>query len=360
MNRALDSYLRMLAGPVDGRDGRWLDVRWPQPSNATGMGRDFLPADHLNEAGALIEGLAARTDVYIGIALRNYVVKQDPTTGRERQVGDRTSVSHSHLAWADVDREDAQSIIDTFPHPPTMTVASGSPGRRHAYWLLDGSVDIDDVLTANRKLAGAFACQDPETGEPLRDPLNGNLVGGDLSAGTSRVSMLRPAGTYNYKRDPRRPVQIVDLAGSRVYNLAQLVEGLADPKPPKPPFVPSDLPPLGLRLENPSIDSADKALRAIDAREWMPRLTNVELNAGGFMPCPFHDDDRPSLKAYPNGSWFCYGCRIGGSIIDFACRLQGRPTRGHDFIEVRADLARVFFGVELPTPESLRQAAVAA
>jgi hypothetical protein len=221
-------------------------------------------------------------------------------------------------------------------------------------------VEIDDVMTANRKLAGAFSFRDPETGEPLRDAKNGNLLGGDLSAGTSRVSMLRPAGTYNYKRNERKAVQIVDLAGSRVYDLAQLVDGLADPKPPKPPFVPSNLPPLGLRLENPGIDSADKALRAIDAREWLPRLTHVELNQGGFMPCPFHDDDRPSLKAYPNGSWFCYGCRIGGSIIDFACRMQDRPTRGHDFIEVRADLARLFFGVELPTPETLRQTPVPA
>jgi hypothetical protein len=332
----------MLAGPVNGRAGRWLDVRWPQPSNVTGMGRDFLPADRLDQAGPLIEGIARRIDVYIGVALH------------DRRAGDGSSVSRSHLAWADVDREDAQSLLDAFPHAPTMTVASGSPGRRHAYWLLRDITPIDDVMTANRKLAGAFARRDPGTGEWLRNPKSGALIGGDLSAGVSRVAMLRPTGTYNYKRGERRPVQIVDLAGSRVYDLSVLVDGLEDPKPPKPPFVPSDLPPLGLRLENPSIDSADKALRAIDAREWMPRLTGIELTAAGYMPCPFHDEETASLKAYPNGSWYCYGCNIGGSIIDFACLLNNRPTRGDDFIEVRADLARQFFGVDLPTPASLR------
>jgi hypothetical protein len=106
-------------------------------------------------------------------------------------------------------------------------------------------------MTANRKLAGA--------------------LGGDLSSGLSRVSMLRPAGTYNYKRQRRQPVRIVDLAGSRVYDLAQLVGGLSDPKPPKPPYVPALGPVPGIRLENPTIEIAHAALKNLDAREWMPR-----------------------------------------------------------------------------------------
>lgn len=348
MTSPLDSYLRMLAGPVDGRAGHWIDIRWPQPSNVSGMGHDYLPADRLPDAIPLIEGLGQRIDVYIGVALH------------DRRAGDGSSVSRSHLAWADLDRDDAQSVIDTFPHQPTMLVASGSEGRRHAYWLLDGYVPIDDVMTANRKLAGAFAYKDPETGEPLRDPKNGQLLGGDISAGTSRVSMLRPPGTYNYKHNPRRPVQIVELAGSRVYNLAQLVDGLADPKPPRPPYVPTLGPVTGIRLENPSIEQAHTALRTLDAREWMPRLTRVELNAGGFMSCPFHEDSTASLKAYPNGSWFCFGCQQGGSIFDFASKLAGVSTRGVEFVELRARLARALLGVELPTPDTLRQTPVPA
>ena len=113
VNRALDSYLRMLAGPVHGRAGRWLDVRWPQPSSPSEMGREFLSAERLTDAGVLIEALARRIDVYIGIALH------------DRKAGDRTSVSRSHLAWTDIDREDAQALLDGFPHPPTMIVSSG-------------------------------------------------------------------------------------------------------------------------------------------------------------------------------------------------------------------------------------------
>ena len=102
---------------------------------------------------------------------------------------------------------------------------------------------------------------------------------------------------------------------------------------------------------------AHAALKNLDAREWMPRLTGVELSASGYMPCPFHEERTASLKAYPNGSWYCYGCHQGGSIFDFAARLSGRGTRGVEFVELRADLARTLLGVELPTPDTLRQTA---
>ena len=346
MNRHLDSYLRMLAGPHDGRAGRFIDVRWPQPQLRTGMGKEYLPADEIAAAAAVIEGLAKRLDVYIGVALH------------DREAGDGSSVTRSHLAWADVYREDAQELLDAFPHAPTMTVASGSPGRRHAYWLLHDVVPIDEVMTANRKLAGAFAQRDPETGEWLRDPKSKSLIGGDLSAGVSRVSMLRPAGTYNYKRGERNPVRITDLAGSRSYDLNTLVHDLEDPKPPRPPYVPADGPIAGIRLENPTIDSAHQALKTLDARVWIPRLTGVELVLDDRMCCPFHEERTPSLKAYPNGSWYCYGCHRGGRIFDFAALLEGRDTRGSAFIELRADLARRLLGIELPTPDTLRRAPV--
>jgi DNA primase len=71
-----------------------------------------------------------------------------------------------------------------------------------------------------------------------------------------------------------------------------------------------------------------------------------------------HEERTASLKAYPNGSWYCYGCHQGGSIFDFAATLWGRDTRGVAFVELRADLARMLLGVELPTPDTLRQAPV--
>jgi hypothetical protein len=61
----------------------------------------------------LVERVARHVDVFIGIALH------------DREAGDGTSVSRSHLVWTDIDREDAQTTLDRFAHPPTMTVGSG-------------------------------------------------------------------------------------------------------------------------------------------------------------------------------------------------------------------------------------------
>lgn len=36
----------------------------------------------------------------------------------------------------------------------------------------------------------------------------------------------------------------------------------------------------------------------------------------GFIVCPFHAENAPSLKVYQS-SWHCFGCKRGGSVIDF-------------------------------------------
>lgn len=39
--------------------------------------------------------------------------------------------------------------------------------------------------------------------------------------------------------------------------------------------------------------------------------------------CPFHEDHAPSFVVYPDtGSYFCYGCNVGGDVIDFVVRLH--------------------------------------
>lgn len=45
----------------------------------------------------------------------------------------------------------------------------------------------------------------------------------------------------------------------------------------------------------------------------------LDVNNKGFMKCPFHKDDTPSLRVYDkDGSgFFCFGCRKGGSVIAF-------------------------------------------
>lgn len=47
-----------------------------------------------------------------------------------------------------------------------------------------------------------------------------------------------------------------------------------------------------------------------------------EPNRSGFIHCPFHKDDTPSLKLYPEaGGWHCFGCGAGGDVIDFTRNL---------------------------------------
>lgn len=40
--------------------------------------------------------------------------------------------------------------------------------------------------------------------------------------------------------------------------------------------------------------------------------------------CPFHDEEHPSLVVYPaTKSFFCFGCRAAGDVIDFLRRKEG-------------------------------------
>lgn len=46
----------------------------------------------------------------------------------------------------------------------------------------------------------------------------------------------------------------------------------------------------------------------------------------GWCKCPFHaggNERTASLKFYPNGSFHCYGCGVGGSSIDFVAQMFG-------------------------------------
>jgi len=49
----------------------------------------------------------------------------------------------------------------------------------------------------------------------------------------------------------------------------------------------------------------------------------LQVNRGGYILCPFHQERTPSLKIYdePGRGWHCFGCGSGGSVIDFVARL---------------------------------------
>jgi DNA primase len=64
----------------------------------------------------------------------------------------------------------------------------------------------------------------------------------------------------------------------------------------------------------------------------------------GRCPYPNHEDTNPSFHVYPEGRFFCYGCRWHGDVTDLWAAVKGlRPGT-----EAALDLAREY-SVDLPT-----------
>lgn len=48
----------------------------------------------------------------------------------------------------------------------------------------------------------------------------------------------------------------------------------------------------------------------------------LEVNRKGYASCPFHEEDTPSLKLYPEtNTFYCFGCGMGGDVISFVRHL---------------------------------------
>lgn len=62
--------------------------------------------------------------------------------------------------------------------------------------------------------------------------------------------------------------------------------------------------------------AADKINECVTMREVMD-LYSIDMHRSDFVCCPFHAGDRTaSLKVYGK-SWYCFGCKRGGTIVDF-------------------------------------------
>jgi CHC2 zinc finger len=300
---ALDSYLRMLAGPAPG--ARLLEIRFALRHRD--MGRLFIAAHSAPGAGRLIQRLAVRTDVYVGVCLRS------------RRSGGRDAVDRSHLVFVEIDAADAVDRLRVFRHPPSMIVSSGTAGHAHAYFALSAPVTVPELERANRGIAHA--------------------LGGDL-ASVDSARILRPPSSWNHKHSPPSPVELIELDRTRRYDFEQLIDGLDDP--------PARLLASVATRRRTERTEIDRRLLAISAAEYVRALAGVSPDRAGKIHCPFHEDRTPSLQLYEDGTWYCYGpCNAGGSIFDFAARVWRMDTKGRDFLKLRTRLAHELLPVEL-------------
>jgi DNA primase len=65
----------------------------------------------------------------------------------------------------------------------------------------------------------------------------------------------------------------------------------------------------------------------IKSRISMRQITekyNLQIERGGYIACPFHEERTPSLKIYdqPGKGFCCFGCGAAGSVIDFVMLLH--------------------------------------
>jgi hypothetical protein len=353
----LDEYLRMLAGTAPG--ARLLEIRFALRRGD--MGRLFIAAYGGPAAVRLVRRLGNRTDVYVGVCLRS------------RRSGGRGAIDRAHLAFVDLDKRDALDRLDAFPHPPTMTVSSGTPGHAHAYWRLRDTIDVAGLERVTRKLA--------------------YHLGGDL-ASTDAPRILRPPGTLNHKYTPPVAVGLISSHRDAAYDSDELTAGLHDPAddcehtaaPPatggtefdralcaipttayvraltgstanragkiRCPFHDLSVGEATAGAVMPARSHADASSRdrvsadpllLVPPPVYFERLTGLRVGRSGKLRCLFHDDRHPSLHVYQEAGrgWYCFGCGRGGSVYDLAALLWGRNTRGGDFVELRRELEKL-------------------
>lgn len=264
---------------------------------AFGMRSVHLAADGIRAAAAIVAKHSSLTDVYVGVL------------PRVRRGGKRDDlVPAGMVLWADCDTTSSLAKLRSVVRQPSVTVASGTRGNLHAYWLLGEPVSIDLIEAANRRLAQVLGA-DAASADPAR--------------------ILRPPSLSHKHRRPR-PVRLIACEPSCRYRVDEIVDISVAP-------VLRDR-----RLGVASRAHADPLL-GIEPARYVGVLAGLAVSRDRKVRCPFHDDRTPSLHVYrePERGWFCFGCGRGGSVYDFAALLWGRETRGADFARLRDELREI-------------------
>ena len=69
----------------------------------------------------------------------------------------------------------------------------------------------------------------------------------------------------------------------------------------------------------------DGVFEEIKDRVSMPEVVKFygfDVNRGGMMCCPFHDDRNPSMKIYEQ-NYYCFGCGESGDATGFVAKIYG-------------------------------------
>ena len=77
-----------------------------------------------------------------------------------------------------------------------------------------------------------------------------------------------------------------------------------------------------------TMDIFDEIKNSVPTRE-AAEFYGFHPNRAGFICCPLHGEKTPSMKLYPgSGGFHCFGCGVGGSVIDFTAQLFGLDPMG--------------------------------
>ena len=79
---------------------------------------------------------------------------------------------------------------------------------------------------------------------------------------------------------------------------------------------------------NPNDDSQVNDLKIEQAKEvsiiTLHDFKKIKSNRARFNACcPFHDEKTGSFFVYPNNTFYCFGCHVGGDSIAFITKLHG-------------------------------------
>ncbi len=297
------AYLMALVPPS--REG-FIELRFRRPGEAR-MGRRFYPVAHARAAAREAVRCAPLDDVYVAVAFR------------ARRGGGKSAIDSVGVLWADCDDPASVDALDRFDPRPSLVVNSG--GGRHAIWLLRDALPIPLAEWANRRIARTLgACQ---------------------SAVMNAAAILRPPGTVNHKYDPPVPVELIRFDAQRL-DAMQVVGPL--------PALPLE-PPRPAHAVTVTGDGDLDPLEEIAPRVYAHLLTGQVAGRDGKVNCPFHDEKTPSCHLYETAAagWYCFGCRRGGDVYSFGCRVLGIPNvRSARFRLRRALYARLLPGVRVP------------